>query len=58
MRFSRTYPGINLLYEAGMKYIPAFGKGKKAHLDYAAKKTANRLDTNTDRQDFMSYVRN
>ena len=37
--------------------VPAFGRAQKFMLDFELNKTTKRLDTQTDRKDFMTYVR-
>jgi hypothetical protein len=39
-----------------MKMVPAIWKAKAEHEEFAALKTAKRLDFKTNRADFMSHV--
>lgn len=36
--------------------IPSMAEGEKAHFAFTKQKTENRLDRDTDRKDFITYV--
>ena len=39
-----------------MSIIPSMAEKRKSHLAFTKQKTENRLDRDTDRKDFMTYV--
>ena len=56
MRFAATYPMINQIFKFLMSSIPSMADKRKSHFEYTRKKTESRLDRQTDRKDFTTYV--
>lgn len=56
MRFAGTYPMINRVFKFLLASIPAMAAKRKAHFAYTKMKTESRLDRQSDRHDFISYV--
>lgn len=53
---ARHYKLLGYLFAAIMKSVPAFGRARKEHMKFTDEKTQRRLETEVDRQDFISYV--
>lgn len=56
MRFAATYPMINRIFKFLVSSIPSMADKRKSHFEYTRKKTENRLDRQTDRKDFTTYI--
>ena len=56
LRFAATYPIINQVLKLLMSMIPSLTEKRKAHFAFTKQKTENRLDRDTDRKDFTTYV--
>ncbi|KAF7942248.1 hypothetical protein EAE99_000298 [Botrytis elliptica] len=55
-RVMRAYPLVGMPILAMLALFPALQKARQRHIQYTQDKTARRLDTVTDRRDFMSYI--
>lgn len=51
------YQPLLAIMEGLIKMIPGMAKAKIEHEAFCSEKTQTRLDTKTERKDFMSYVR-
>lgn len=56
MRFAATYPIINRVFTLLMSSIPSMAERRKAHFAFTKQKTESRLNRDTDRKDFITYV--
>ena len=56
MRFAATYPIINRLFKLLLSNIPSMAAKRKAHFAFTKQKVESRLDRDTDRKDFTTYV--
>ncbi|KAL8817259.1 MAG: hypothetical protein Q9191_008181, partial [Dirinaria sp. TL-2023a] len=56
MRFAATYPIIDRIFKFLVSSIPCMADKRKSHFEYTRQKTESRLDRQTDRRDFTSYV--
>ncbi|KAL8990514.1 MAG: hypothetical protein Q9177_000845 [Variospora cf. flavescens] len=57
MRFAAHYPAIDRVFKLLLSAIPSVADLRKSHFDFTRKNTESRLDRNTDRKDFTTYVR-
>lgn len=57
MRFAAHYPAIDHIFKLLLSAIPSVADLRKSHFDFTRKNTESRLDRDTDRKDFMTYVR-
>jgi cytochrome P450 len=57
LRVGGRYPLILRLFKTSAQLMPIVRKSRQTHTDYTTEKVKRRLNTNTDRKDFMSYVR-
>ncbi|TGO65481.1 hypothetical protein BCON_0002g00650 [Botryotinia convoluta] len=55
-RVMRAYPLVGMPILAMLALFPGLQKARQRHIQYTQDKTARRLDTVTDRRDFMSYI--
>ncbi|KAF7943656.1 uncharacterized protein EAE97_005727 [Botrytis byssoidea] len=55
-RVMRAYPLLGIPILAMLALFSALQKARHRHIQYTQDKTARRLDTVTDRSDFMSYI--
>ncbi|TGO58364.1 hypothetical protein BOTNAR_0182g00020 [Botryotinia narcissicola] len=55
-RVMRAYPLLGMPILAMLALFPGLQKARQRHMKYTQDKTARRLDTFTDRRDFMSYI--
>ena len=56
MRFASRYPGSKQLLKFLINFVPSFAKGRQTHMNYTSERTERRLQAETDRTDFMTYV--
>ena len=56
MRCAATYPIINQVFKRLTSMIPSMSEKRKAHFAFTKLKTESRLDRDTDRKDFTTYV--
>lgn len=56
MRFAATYPIINRVFKLLMSNIPSMADKRKAHFAFTKQKTESRLNHDTDRKDFTTYI--
>ena len=56
MRLAATYPMIDRIFKFLLASIPFMAEKRKAHLEYTKMKTESRLNRQSDRHDFLSYV--
>ena len=56
MRFAATYPIINRIFKLLIANIPSMADKRKAHFAFTKQKTESRLNHDTDRKDFTTYV--
>lgn len=56
MRFAATYPIINRVFKLLMSNIPSMADKRSAHFAFTKQKTENRLNRDTDRKDFTTYI--
>jgi hypothetical protein len=50
-----SYPISTQLFTATMKYVPAIAKARLDHNNYTKAKVTRRLESKTDRKDFMRH---
>lgn len=55
-RVMRAYPLVGMPILAMLALFPGLQKARQRHIQYTQDKTARRLDTVTDRRDFMRFV--
>ncbi|MCJ1377250.1 hypothetical protein MMC17_000342 [Xylographa soralifera] len=55
-RVFRAYPVIGVPFFALLSLFPRFAEARTKHVQYTRDKTSRRLDTETDRHDFMRLV--
>ncbi|KAJ4346456.1 uncharacterized protein N0V89_010385 [Didymosphaeria variabile] len=56
VRLARMYPIIGLPFWLLTKIFPQIMAARTMHENHTVEKTAKRMDTKTDRKDFMSYI--
>ncbi|KAL9580477.1 MAG: hypothetical protein Q9212_004471 [Teloschistes hypoglaucus] len=56
LRFAAYYPAVGRIFMTLLWAFPSISKKRKSHLEYVRKNTENRLDSDTYRKDFLSYV--
>jgi hypothetical protein len=56
-RILRAYPLIGFPVLLLIRLFPGISEARKKHLQYTEEKSSRRLDTETDRRDFMRFVR-
>lgn len=57
IRFAESYAVVGLIFKILQKTMPSLANKRAAHLDYTKKMIDARLARETDRSDFMTYVR-
>ena len=55
-RILRAWPPLLALLKLVMLLVPSIGRAKERHFAFTRDKTVRRLESKTDRKDFMSYV--
>ncbi|TEY40875.1 hypothetical protein BOTCAL_0416g00060 [Botryotinia calthae] len=58
IRFAQAYPLFRIILALLINLVPGVKKQKQVHMAYTINKLEARLRKNTDRKDFISYVRN
>ncbi|PSN64858.1 benzoate 4-monooxygenase cytochrome P450 [Corynespora cassiicola Philippines] len=56
LRFLRAYPILGFPVMTILKLFPSLNTSRYRHRMHTMKKTSRRLDTETDRKDFISYI--
>ncbi|KAL8965071.1 MAG: hypothetical protein Q9197_006686 [Variospora fuerteventurae] len=56
MRFAAHYPAIDRVFKLLLSAIPSVADLRKSHFDFTRKNTESRLDRDTDRKDFTTYI--
>ena len=57
LRFATTYPAIGIAFKVLQKIRPSLAANQAAHMEFTRIKVEKRLKQETDRKDFLSYVR-
>ena len=55
-RVIRSYPAVGIPFFWLLKRFPAMIKARERHQNYTVSKMDKRINTKTDRKDFMRYV--
>ncbi|KAL8948520.1 MAG: hypothetical protein Q9222_005301 [Ikaeria aurantiellina] len=56
IRFAATYPGAGLLLKSLQLVRPSLAAKRAAHMEFTSKKIERRLNLETDRKDFLTYI--
>ncbi|KAL9035067.1 MAG: hypothetical protein Q9214_006759 [Letrouitia sp. 1 TL-2023] len=56
MRLAATYPIIDRIFKFVMSKIPSMAAKRKSHFAFTRQKTENRLNRDTSRKDFTTYI--
>ena len=56
LRLGVRYPLFGRLIEAAIEWFPSIREQRARHVNFAAARTQKRLDAETDRKDFITYV--
>ncbi|KAI4152136.1 MAG: hypothetical protein L6R39_001887 [Caloplaca ligustica] len=56
VRFAAHYPAIARIFKTVRSAIPSVAHLRKSHFDFIRKHTEGRLDRDTDRKDFTTYI--
>lgn len=57
MRLAFTYPLYGLFFQLLMRLKPSFTAKRRAHMQFTKQKVDERLNRNTERKDFLQYVK-